>query len=120
MANDNYYFDSEEQKSAYNALLEKMGESDKYHRTMAYLLSCNEVLRQNADTFFDFENDMIRPDSLSSACLTGTSTKTLRLAFNLWNGYTDREEPVLFTPFELLGADDDTEYRLSAICCYAD
>ena len=81
----------------YNTLCDRMKKQDRYHLAMAYLLALDSELRKHYLDVFDFENDGIKINALNKAWQTGTSKKTTRLAFNLWNGcstdgetYTDK------------------------------
>lgn len=62
---------------------------DECHNALAYLVACDVVLREHIDSVFDFKEDAIKPDTFNDEWQTGTSKNTTRLAFNLWNGYTD-------------------------------
>lgn len=82
----------------FTAIITQMQQSDVYHMAVAYLLALDTVTRQHVSDIFDFEEDCIKLDALSKPWQTGTSCKTTRLAFNLWNGcctngdtYTDEE-----------------------------
>lgn len=75
---------------SFTSIINQMKQSDVYHLSVAYLLALDTVTRQHINDIFDFEEDCIRPDALEKPWQTGTSKKTTRLAFNLWNGcYTD-------------------------------
>ena len=79
----------------YQEFLAKMKCHDCYHQVLAYLLSLDVVCRKHIFSLFDFEEDRIKPDGLHEAWQTGTSMRTSRLAFNLWNGYcTDGENGI--------------------------
>ena len=65
----------------------KMKYLDEYHKAAAYLLSLDVVCREHIADLFDFDEDVIRPDGLEKDWQTGTSRKTSRLLFNLWNGH---------------------------------
>ncbi|WP_430163540.1 DUF6075 family protein [Paenibacillus algorifonticola] len=41
---------------------------------------------------FDFSIGGIKPESLSASWQTGGSSRTCRLAFNLWNGWSQTGE----------------------------
>ena len=72
---------------SFTEIINQMQHSDVYHMAVAYLLSLDTVTRQHVSDIFDFSEDCIRPDALQKPWQTGTSQKTTRLAFNLWNGY---------------------------------
>lgn len=82
----------------FTEIINQMQQSDVYHLSMAYLLALDTVTRRHVNDIFDFSEDCIKPDALQEPWQTGTSRKTTRLAFNLWNGcctdgetYTDED-----------------------------
>lgn len=87
-------FYNDEHEKAFNQLCEQMlnrkkeSRLDEYHTAAAYLLTLDKECRKHIDDLFNFEIDGIRPEGINKAWQTGTSLKTTRLAFNLWNGCT--------------------------------
>ncbi len=77
-------------------LFKRMKTKDCYHGSAAYLLGLDTVLREHINDVFDFSEDIIKPDGLNKAWQTGTSKKTTRLMFNLWNGKYKDEIPVSY------------------------
>lgn len=71
----------------YKEICSRMRYLDCYHYSVAYLIALDKVLRDHIDAVFDFEEDVIKPKCLYMGFQTGTSLKTTRLAFNLWNGF---------------------------------
>ena len=112
---EGYIFRDDEHETAFHEFVQRMNSTDVFSITMAYLLSCDEILRDNVDTFFNFKEHAIKRDSINSAVLTGTSTRTLRFAYNLWNGFYDEENPGLYTPYEFCWPDPDFDYRICAM-----
>ena len=77
---------------SFTSIINQMKQSDVYHMSVAYLLALDTVTRQHVSEISNFEEDCIKLDALSKPWHIGTSRKTTRLAFNLWNGcYTDGE-----------------------------
>lgn len=76
-------FKDKEHKEKYNSICARMKYLDEYHRSVAYLLSLDEVCRKHISDIFDFEEDAIIPEGLHDNWQTGTSRKTTRLMFNL-------------------------------------
>lgn len=74
-------------KTNYEKLINKMNLKDDYHLPLAYLFSLNSDCYKHINDLFDFEDDSIKIDGLNKAWQTSTSLQTVRLAFNLWNGY---------------------------------
>lgn len=83
---------NEKHKKDYESILSRMNINDCYHRSLAYLLALDTVLFEHIETLYDFQEDGIKLEGLHKGFQTGTSKKTTRLAFNLWNGCTDEGE----------------------------
>ena len=101
-------FYNDDHEKAFWTFLARAGKRfDSYHFSIAYLLTLDTVCRQHLDDLFNFEDDGIKPEGINKAWQTGTSAKTTRLAFNLWNGCNadDGESgngaSPLYTPAEL-------------------
>ena len=88
-------FRDTEHELTYNKILKKLENDECYHKSLAYLIALDTVCRQHISDMFDFEEDVIKPECcLNKPWQTGTSRKTTRLAFNLWNGYNSEGEPL--------------------------
>lgn len=85
-------FHDEHHETAYNDICSRMKYLDCYHRSLAYLLTLDSVLREHIDDVYNLKADSIKLDGLHKPWQTGTSKKTTRLAFNLWNGCHDDGE----------------------------
>ena len=83
---------NEKHKKDYESILSRMNINDCYHRSLAYLLALDTVLFEHIETLYDFQEDGIKLEGLHKGFQTGTSKKTTRLAFNLWNGCADEGE----------------------------
>ena len=97
-------FYSQDHEKAFYSVCKRMRGLDPYHFTLAYLLTLDNVTRGHIDDLFNFVDDSIKPEGINKAWQTGTSKKTTRLAFNLWNGCSsDGEDDTspLYTPAEL-------------------
>lgn len=66
--------------------------NDVYHSSLFYLLTLDEVCRKHLNEIYDFEDDCIIPSALNKPWQTSHSLATIRLAFNLWNGYCYGDE----------------------------
>lgn len=94
MIMENIKFCGKDHEDLFYTLFKKMKSKDCYHGAAAYLLSLDTVLKDHIDRVFDFKEDIIKPECLHEAWQTGTSKKTTRLLFNLWNGtFKDPERP---------------------------
>lgn len=80
-------FRNPQHEKRYADFLQRMQTADEYHKAVAYLLALDSVCSDHAAEIFDFDSDSIKPDAISAHWMTGTSCKTVRLAFNLWNGF---------------------------------
>lgn len=90
----NLIFKDKEHEKLFENICSQMNNLDCYHGAVAYLIALDNVLKQHIKDIFDFESDCIKHDALQKAWNTSSSCKSLRLAFNLWNGcYFDEEEP---------------------------
>lgn len=104
-------FYNDDHEKAFWTFLARAGKRfDSYHFSIAYLLTLDTECRKHLDDLFDFEIDGIKPEGIHKAWQTGTSAKTTRLAFNLWNGCTRDDDEngshgmpasPLYTPAEL-------------------
>ena len=121
-------FEDDEHEHKFDEICRKMKHLDCYHLSLAYLLSLDKVLREHTDEVFDFQEDGIKREGLHKGFQTGTSMKTTRLAFNLWNGccsdgqnYTDKygyemELPsCYYTPEQIFSCTDYAPYYWQAI-----
>lgn len=97
----NTIFYSPDHRAFYFAVLEKSGIYDCYHRALFYAIGIAADSRSHVYDLFDFAEASIRPDGLEKAWQTSGNLKLTRLAFNLWNGYSEEGQKRLATPEEL-------------------
>ena len=103
-------FRDDNHKNDYIALLQKMNASDRdvYRQALAYLLTLDTVCNEHIEQMYDFRERCIISECLDGEWQTGTSLKTTRLAFNLFNGglsWCDEEDRRLVTPTEIFCCD---------------
>ena len=111
-------FRDDRHKKLYRDFCGRMECLDCYHRSLAYLLALDSVLREKSEFVFDFENDGVIFDALYSGFQTVISMKTTRLAFNLWNGccYDIAEKSeVFYTPEQIFSFREYAPYYWQAI-----
>lgn len=96
-------FRDDTHKRLYNEFLSRLAWVECYQRAACYLMALDTELRKHPEDVFNFEegNGCIVPEGLRKGWQTGTSMRTTRLMFNLWNGYTgesdeDRDEARLY------------------------
>lgn len=74
-------------KENYLKILAEMRSQDEYHKSTAYLISLDNDLMHHLNDVFDLDQDVILHEGLNQPWQTGTSVKTTRLLFNLWNSF---------------------------------
>lgn len=94
-------FSSKEHKDFYFQMLTKTRNDDSYHRAFFYAMGICDETRRNINTLFDFKEHGIKPEGLSAAWQTGGTRRLSRLAFNLWNGWTEEGKEQYSAPYEL-------------------
>ncbi len=75
--------------------------NDPYCQALFYLLGVCDETRRRIDSMFDFREMGIKSESLHTPWQTGGTSHLTRLAFNLWNGWTEDGKEHLSTPYEL-------------------
>lgn len=86
-------FYDDEHEEMFNKLCGKMPYLDGYHLSLAYFLTLDNVLRDHIGALYDVKKDVIIFEGLNKPFQTSTSSKTTRLAFNLWNGTVYDSDP---------------------------
>ena len=89
---DDIIFYDDEHETLFYRTLDQMQGKDVYHLAAAYLMTLDTECRKHISGLFDFENDAIIPAGINKGWQTGTSSKTTRLLFNLWNGCNSDNE----------------------------
>lgn len=97
----NIRFASKEHKAFYSQMLIKTRNDDPYHRAFFYAMGICEETRRNIGSLFNFKNGGIDPEGLAAPWQTGGTRRLCRLAFNLWNGWTEEGKEIRSTPYEL-------------------
>ena len=91
-------FNSYAHKDFYLSMQKDCKVWDCYHRAFFYCIGISEDTRKNIDQLFDFNEDQINPDGLYKGWQTSGSIAVCRLAFNLWNGFYEDDNPSCYTP----------------------
>lgn len=94
-------FSSKEHEKFFYQMLAKCGKHDSYYSSFFYCVGISEDTRNHVDRMFDFKERLIKPGALHEGWQTGGSARLTRLAFNLWNGYVEKGEESLSTPYEM-------------------
>ena len=80
-------FRDEQHEKNYNFILDMMSYSDIERKALAYLFALDTVCFEHIRDLYDFSDNCILLSGLDKGWQTGTSGRTTRLAFNLYNGY---------------------------------
>jgi len=82
-------------------MLHEQKRSDAYHRALFYTLGLSQETRKHIRDLFDFSHGGIKPEALAATWQTSSTVRVCRLAFNLWNGWTEEGAERHSTPNEL-------------------
>lgn len=91
------FIDNEHSKF-YGSMQSQSGISDVYHRALFYTLGLSEETRSHWKRIYSMEDREIRFECLQEGWQTGTTLRICLLAFNLFNGYVDPENPKASSP----------------------
>ena len=80
-------FRDEEHEKNYNFILDMMPYSDIERKALAYLFALDTVCFEHIRDLYDFSDNRIMLSGLDKGWHTGTSGRTTRLAFNLYNSH---------------------------------
>lgn len=94
-------FASKEHKEFFISMMEKSPKNDSYHRAFFYCVGISVTTRTNINRLYSLKEDRIEPDALHDGWQTSGSMRITRLAFNLWNGYVEKDKEEMSTPYEL-------------------
>ena len=76
-------FESKEHENFFYSMLKRTGNTDSYHQAFFYCVGISDTTRRNVERIFDFK------------------IRLTRLAFNLWNGYAEKGDERMSTPYEI-------------------
>ena len=71
------------------------------NKAFFYTMGISAETRSHIRSLFDFKEDIIKPEGLSAAWQTGSTRRLCRIAFNLWNGWTEEGNENCSTPYWL-------------------
>ncbi len=80
-------FRDEQHEQNYNFILDMMPYSDIERKALAYLFALDTVCFEHIRDLYNFSDNRIMLSGLDKGWHTGTSKRTTRLAFNLYNSY---------------------------------
>ena len=101
MGAQNIRFASEEHRDFFLSMISKSRHNDSYHRSFFYVMGIAPETRANIQQMFNFKEDCIEPDGMHGGWQTSGTVRVCRLAFNLWNGYTEPKQSNAFSPEDL-------------------
>ena len=61
-------FYDDRHETSYNDICSRMKYLDCYHRSLAYLLALDSVLREHIEAVYDFQEDGIKREGLQGLC----------------------------------------------------
>jgi len=82
-------------------MMSKCRTNDSYHRAFFYVIGISAETRANINQMFDFKTDCIKPEGMHGGWQTSGTVRVCHLAFNLWNGYTEKDSKDSYTPYDL-------------------
>lgn len=94
-------FRSEAHRDFFLEMMGKCKTNDSYHRAFFYVMGIAGETRANINQMFDFKHDCIEPEGMHGGWQTSGTVRVCHLAFNLWNGYTEKDNKDDFTPYDL-------------------
>ena len=97
----NIRFASLEHRDFFLDMISKARRNDCYHRAFFYVMGIAPETRANIRQMFDFKQDCIEPEGMHGGWQTSGTVRVCRLAFNLWNGYAEKGEERMSTPYEI-------------------
>lgn len=91
-------FKNREHEDFYNKQIAKVKTNDCYHRALIYTLGITEDTRNHFTEIFDIKTDCINSKVLTAGWVTCTDARAIRLAYNLYTGFTpDNDEASKYT-----------------------
>ena len=112
MTNSDIIFISEEHEKFYIKQLNRLPSAGEYHKALFYCLGISETTRQHINDLYDFTIGCVKPECITAPWQTSSTTKVVRLAFNLYcdgtptvSVFDDKEEQLSecsrYTPDEI-------------------
>ena len=97
----NIRFASAEHRDFFLRMMSEARKNDCYHQSFFYVMGIAPETRANIRQMFDFKQDCIKPEGMHGGWQTSGTVRVCRLAFNLWNGYTEPEHSNAYSPEDL-------------------
>ena len=98
-------FKSKEHEQFFYTFVNSYKNNDTYHLSLFYTLGIDKDCRNHINELYDIKSDSIKIRGLREGWQTSGSDLTTRLAFNLWNGYTQDGYENESTPSELFACE---------------
>lgn len=99
------------------AVAKDNSQADPYRRALFYALGLTDETRRNIEDLYSFRERVIRIGGLTAAWQTSTSERVTRLAFNLFNNFSEEDvggSGEHYTPEDLF-ADGLMEWMFEAV-----
>lgn len=90
LLNDTIIFKDDKQKQSFYNFVDALpsNRKDCYHISLLYCLTLNTACVEHFDEIYDMNEFSIKPQCLCEPWQTGSSLRTTRMAFQLFNGFT--------------------------------
>src|SRR5690625_2953473 len=82
-----FLFPSHQEGFEYFLKKDRTHSQDVERVSMFYIFAGNHELMDKVEVFYDFDNQMIRTDSLEDAKISSSGIDLVKLAFNLYNNF---------------------------------
>ena len=94
-------FESKEHENFFYSMLKRTGTRTAIIRRFSTAWGFPTLPEETWSGFLTFKKGHIRPEGLHEGWQTGGSIRLTRLAFNLWNGYAEKGDERMSTPYEI-------------------
>jgi hypothetical protein len=101
MSSRKVMFCSREHQEFFFDMMNRCKIKDSYCRAFFYITGIAEETRKHIEKLFDFKRSGVIPEGINGGWQTSSTMRVCRLAFNLWNGYTEEGNEEASTPYDL-------------------
>ncbi len=108
-------FANVEHEQFYKEQLAKVRTNDCYHRALIYTIGITEDTRKHFNEIFNIKTDCINADCIHTGWVTGTDVRAIRLAYNLYTGFTPDNDDILKYSVSQIFEYGCIEYFLQAV-----
>lgn len=94
-------FNGQDHRNAYEYWCNAVGFSDSYHQALLYTLAICPDTRSRIGRIYNSHDRTIDLSVLNEGWQTSSSRRVCLIAFNLFNGFIDPDDPQATTPYDL-------------------